>query len=62
MTWEEHKKKTTPLEYIGLKKTDIECPNCGKKIYKRTDIVLASYPPTYRYECKSCDWYGFAKT
>ena len=40
-------------------KTDIECPKCGKYIYRRTDIILTSYPPQYRYEC-DCGWVGSA--
>lgn len=45
---------------LGLVKTDIECPECGKPLYKRTDIVLSSYPPKYEYKCLSCDWSGYA--
>lgn len=40
-------------------KTNIECPKCGKYIYRRTDIILTSYPPKYRYEC-DCGWVGSA--
>lgn len=40
-------------------KTDIDCPECGKKIYRRDDIVLASNPPKYQYEC-DCGWVGYA--
>lgn len=42
-----------------LQKTDIDCPICGKKISKRTDIVLTSYPLQYQYECE-CGWVGYA--
>ena len=64
MTWEEFKKSTRQFS-IGFgvdtfKKeiTDIDCPKCGKKIYVRTDIVLASYPPKRQYEC-DCGWIGY---
>ena len=46
--------------YTGLQKTDIDCPICGKKIYKRMDIVLTSHPPKYQYECE-CGWVGYAR-
>lgn len=46
--------------FTGREKTDIDCPKCGKKMYKRTDIVLTSYPPTYQYECE-CGWVGYAR-
>lgn len=45
---------------LGLVKTDIECPKCGKPLYKRTDVVLACYPPKYVYTCLSCNWSGYA--
>lgn len=41
------------------KKRDIVCPICGKKIFKRTDIALTSYPAQYQYECE-CGWVGYA--
>lgn len=59
MTWEDFIKQTKPKPIeIGKTLTDIECPKCGKYIYKRTDIVLTSYPPKYKYECE-CGWYGY---
>ena len=42
-----------------LQLTDIDCPVCGKKIYRRMDIVLTSYPEQYQYEC-CCGWTGTA--
>lgn len=59
MTWDEYRSRTFVPERLGYEETNVECPVCGKKIYKRVDIVLTSYPPTYRYECKSCGWYSF---
>ena len=60
MTWEEHKKRELDLGCVGLKETEIECPVCGKNLYIRTDIVLTTYPETYVYECRTCDWHGYA--
>lgn len=39
--------------------TDINCPKCGRKIYRRTDVVLCTYPPQSQYECE-CGWIGYA--
>lgn len=62
MTWEEFKKQYSETSsYTNLKETDIDCPRCGKKIFKRLDIVLTSYPAQYQYECK-CGWIGYACT
>ena len=60
MTWEEFENANvkTVLFPEKRKKTDIECPNCGKKVYVRTDIVLTSYPPKSQYEC-DCGWVGY---
>lgn len=61
MTWEEFE-KANPKDnafFIGNRQlTDIYCPKCGKKVYVRTDIVLASYPPQSQYEC-DCGWVGY---
>lgn len=60
MKWEDVEKQY-PQMYTctNLQKTDIDCPICGKKIFKRTDIVLTSYPSKYQYECE-CGWVGYA--
>lgn len=61
MTWEEFEKMNLKEYYINNSKrkiTDIDCPRCGKKIYVRTDIILASYPPQSQYEC-DCGWVGY---
>jgi predicted RNA-binding Zn-ribbon protein involved in translation (DUF1610 family) len=64
MTWEEHLKANPFIMEILLNNshrepTDIECPKCGKQIYVRTDIVLASNPPQRLYEC-DCGWTGYS--
>ena len=46
-------------EFTNKAPTDIECPKCGKKLFQRTDIVLASYPPQYQYECE-CGFVGYS--
>ena len=63
MKWEEVKSLGggsslihTPGDWI---ETEIECPECGKKIYKQYGIVLTSSPPQYKYSCK-CGWSGTA--
>lgn len=57
MTWEEIEKKCPKV--TTREETDIDCPECGKKIFKRTDIVLTTYPEQYQYECE-CGWVGYA--
>ena len=60
MTWEEHQKIELPEELFTHRVlVDIDCPECGQKLYKRTDIVLTSYPAQYQYECK-CGWIGYS--
>ena len=49
----------TPINSDDTKKTDIDCPKCGKKIYLDTKIVLATYPPTYSYWC-DCGWHSMS--
>ena len=59
MTWEEFQKKGPEIEeFLHRVQTNIDCPVCGKKIFRRTDIVLTSYPEQYHYECE-CGWSGF---
>lgn len=63
MKWEDFVENMTKAEYVAehirARQTEIECPNCGKKIFVRTDIVLATYPPKRSYFCK-CGWNGVA--
>ena len=61
MKWEQYEKQM-PIRSIEFEKrtqVDVECPKCGKKIWRRNDIVLTSNPPQYRYEC-DCGWVGSA--
>lgn len=41
------------------KATNIICPKCGRKLRKRTDITLTTYPAQYQYEC-DCGFKGYA--
>ena len=41
--------------------TEIECPKCGALLWRRTDIVLTTYPPQFQYECDACGWMGSGK-
>ena len=61
MKWEEYKKQETN-KFAMFKdgnwiKTKIECPKCGKPVYKNVGLVLASYPPQYQYRCAECGWF-----
>ena len=61
MKWEEFKKDRVEKMSKGLLnavETDIECPICGKCIYKDMSLVLTSYPPQHRYFCAECGWSG----
>lgn len=60
MKWEDYQNTLFEL-YKNREKTDIECPKCGALLWRRTDIVLTSYPPKFRYECDSCQWSGTGK-
>ena len=60
MTWEEFVKQKRQTINDEWEITDIECPDCGQKIFKNTMIVLATYPPTTAYCCPHCGWRGSA--
>ena len=32
------------------------CVNCGGRVRRKEDYVLASYPPRYLYRCDRCGW------
>lgn len=58
MKWEELERSTTRSIQIQQNiKTDIDCPECGEKVYLDNSVVLATYPVKYSYWC-SCGWSG----
>lgn len=60
MKWEEFEKMYLETQaYTNRKKTDVECPKCGKPLWERTDIVLTSWPAQYQYEC-DCGFVGYS--
>ena len=60
MKWEDFEKQMS-YEYVysPYTETNIECPECGKKIKMRNDIVLTTWPAQYQYECE-CGWVGYS--
>lgn len=61
-TWNEYLEEDTYGTYgERYEPVEVECPNCKNRLYKRTDIVLTSYPPQYQYQCLACGWTGFAR-
>lgn len=61
ITWDEYKKNLSiRISSNGYEETNIECPNCGKPLYRDTRMVLATYPPQHRYDCLDCKWTGTA--
>lgn len=58
--WEEFVEAQGGCQYANAEPTQIACPMCGKRIYKRTDIILSCYPPKRQYFCGTCDWVGYA--
>ncbi len=60
MKWEEYQSQEWKL-YQDREKTIIECPKCGALLWRKTDVVLTTYPPQFRYECGCCGWSGTGK-
>ena len=60
MKWEEYEKlMPSRPEWQPRTQVDVECPKCGKKLWRRNDVVLTTYPEQYKYEC-DCGWWGSA--
>ena len=53
MKWEEYHPE--PQYRVKRIKINVECPECGKPIWKRLDRVYTTHPPKYDYEC-DCGW------
>ena len=60
MKWEEfiHTNHENDLHDWAL--TNIECPKCGKEVYRYTLIVHTSNPPKHTYKCFGCGWKDIA--
>ena len=58
--WEEFIESKNGCKFANAEPTQLACPKCGKRIYKRTDITLSCYPPKQQYFCGDCDWVGYA--
>ena len=58
--WEEFVEAQGSCQYANAEPTQLACPKCGKRIYKRTDIILSCYPPKRQYFCGDCGWVGYA--
>ena len=63
MRWSEFKiqKGSNSSMVEKYESTEIECPICGRFIYRRTDIIFTTYPPKYQYECLQCGWTDYAQ-
>lgn len=59
MTWNEFLNQPISPCLTGQLQTDIDCPECGRKIYYDSTIILTSYPAKYSYWC-SCGWQGYS--
>ena len=59
MKWEQLLDEQMANNYNDQIQTDIECPECGRKIYLDNTIILTTYPCKYKYWC-SCGWTGTA--
>ncbi len=58
--WDDFVESKNGNVFTNAVPTQIACPKCGKRIYKRTDITLTCYPPKHKYFCSKCDWVGYA--
>lgn len=58
MTWNEFLDRPVSPCLTGQVQTDIDCPECGRKIYYDSTIILTSYPAMYKYWC-ACGWHGY---
>lgn len=62
MKWNEFNKMIfmDTWEMEPRSQVNIECPECGAKLFRRNDIILTTYPPKYQYECDKCNWVGYS--
>ena len=59
-TWEEFKSLINTYYYSPARtQVNVACPECGRPLWRRNDVVLTTYPEQYQYEC-DCGWVGTA--
>ena len=56
MTWDEFVNNTLHHVQGDWVLTNIECPNCGKEIYRYALITMKQIPPKRKYRCFCCGW------
>ena len=57
MKWNDLKDLEGEVTIDGQVLTDIECPDCGRKIFFDTRTIFTNYPEKYLYWCR-CGWVG----
>jgi len=59
-TWEEYTSIGKAYDYfLSRTQINVACPECGRPLWRRNDVVLTTYPEQYQYEC-DCGWRGTA--
>ena len=59
-TWEEFKLLINTDNYLPARtQVNVACPECGRLLWRRNDVILTTYPAQYQYEC-DCGWVGTA--
>ncbi len=48
------KRKDTIINSSGWSEPKFKCDDCGGNVRKDNTIVLATFPPVYRYVCENC--------
>ena len=51
----EHRNLIRGINTCNYSEVKYKCDKCGGNMRKRNDIVLASNPPKYQYECDTCN-------
>lgn len=60
-TWEEYIEERKRELGFPWKKTDIQCPECGKAIYVNMMTIDGNIiKPKHKFCCNNCDWEGEA--
>ena len=56
MKWEEFIKDKQQHHLQDWALTSIECPKCGKLVYKYIMVTHVTFPPKNKYKCFGCGW------